>query len=195
MTNVKYPYMREDGIPVADPLFQDGKTGLHPTSPLQFALKPIPIEIACQLNAYWHSRLPSITRNTIQMGQHACYALEFNGGFYGCAIWSPPVARLLANGNKIMELRRMALGELCPRNTASRFIAVMVRDLKSQFSELELLISYQDEDVHQGTIYKASNWTPVNAPKGGTKWGSNNYSKGKQGRIANKVRWELKLKR
>jgi hypothetical protein len=192
---MNYPYLRGDGVPVAQPLFQEEGSGSIPTSPLQFHVIETTINTACALNRYWHSRLPMITAATIRMGQHVAYAIEFEGGLYGCAIWSPPVARLLWNGNKVLELRRMALGPQCPKNTATRFLSVMIRDIKRRFPECEKLVSYQDTDVHQGTIYKASNWTPwIPEDRRCRSWNNANRERNESQSTGEKVRWEYALR-
>ena len=41
----------------------------------------------------------------------------------------------------------------------------MVRRLRVEFPEYERAISYQDTEVHMGTIYKAAGWTPAHHAK------------------------------
>jgi len=54
------------------------------------------------------------------------------------------------------------------------------------------LISYQDTEVHTGTIYKAANWIPANR----TKFASWNVSRERNSdqSTADKIRWEYKIK-
>jgi hypothetical protein len=112
------------------------------------------------LNAAWHSRLPEVIRGNIDRNKYSiCFGAEFSNKFYAIAIWSSPVARKLAtSGDDWLELRRMAIANDAPKNTASRMISVMVRMIKKAFPEIKRVISYQDTDVHHGTIYKASGW-------------------------------------
>jgi hypothetical protein len=72
-------------------------------------------------------------------------------------MWSNPVARLLPQ-REWLELRRFAIAPDSPKNTASRMLGWMVRDIKKRWPEMRRLISYQDCEIHQGTIYKASGW-------------------------------------
>jgi hypothetical protein len=55
-------------------------------------------------------------------------------------------------------LRRLACSPAAPRNTCSCFLGWMVRYFKKACPQHEKCISYQDLDVHKGTIYKASGW-------------------------------------
>jgi hypothetical protein len=53
----------------------------------------------------------------------------------------------------------MACAPDAPKNTASRFLGWMVKHMKAQHPQHSRAISYQDTEVHAGTIYKASGWT------------------------------------
>jgi hypothetical protein len=66
-----------------------------------------------------------------------------------------------------MELKRMAISDDAPKNTASRMISYMVRDIRKGFPSVPRLISYQDPAVHSGTIYRASGWQCTGARKSG----------------------------
>jgi len=113
----------------------------------------VSFETAQELNGLWHSRLPVITHAM----DGTCYAAEYGGGYYAVAIWSLPIARG-NNGKGWYELRRMAISGDAPKNTASRMLSVMRKMLKRGRPELVALISYQDTEVHRGTIYKAAGW-------------------------------------
>jgi len=146
------------------------------------------------LNKLWHSKLPNLTN------WMACesYSAEYCNRFYAIAIFGPPVARAL-NGTATLELRRMAIASEAPKNTASRMISVMLKILKVSKPWLKKIISYQDTDVHQGTIYKASGWQIGHiTKKSEIRWGKLN--KDGKGRIRNeiiatgeKIRWERRL--
>jgi hypothetical protein len=187
-----YPYLRGDGVPVAQPLFQEEGSGSIPTSPLQLRFEKIDVPTACSLVALWHSRLPNITPVTITMGIHAAYVAIYDGHFYATAIWSPPVARLLWDADRCLELRRMAVSDQAPTNTASRMLGFMVRDIKKVFPSVVRLLSYQDTEVHKGTIYKATGWLPVHTT-GGDDWVRPNRSRNATQSDAIKVRWEKVL--
>ena len=117
-------------------------------------------QIACYFNELWHSRLPKIHwSNVVRNTHYVCYAVTFKQAIVGVAIWSSPVAQnRMKNGKEILELRRLALSDVCVRNTATKVIASMIKMIRKKFPDIKKLVSYQDCDVHQGTIYKAANW-------------------------------------
>lgn len=78
------------------------------------------------------------------------------GQIVAVALWNNPSARTLPG--HWLELRRLAASPLAPRNTCSCFLAWMVRLFKKSCPQHEKCISYQDLDVHTGTIYKAAGW-------------------------------------
>ena len=138
------------------PLFQAGDGGSTPTSALRarhlmFAECPKPH--AVELVKKWHSRLPRCANGPWTQAFHA----HHQGVTYAVALWNNPSTRCLPAHWR--ELRRMACAPDAPRNTASRFIAWMVRWFEINHPEAEKLISYQDCDVHTGTIYRAAGWT------------------------------------
>ena len=150
----------EDSLKVEQPSFQMVSGGANPTSSLQLRLEEIKPQTASKLNEKWHSRLPLIHWSNIVRNTHyVCYGIFFEGIAIGVAIWSSPVAQnRFKNGKEILELRRLALSEKCPKNTASRVLSLMARMVKKKFPDINRLISYQDLDAHKGTIYKASGW-------------------------------------
>jgi hypothetical protein len=136
------------------------------TSPLfhQTEVKPPPkatgldvevidVQLARNLIGAWHSRLPTTQRGPWKIA----YAATYQGTAFAVALWHNPSARMLP-GNWL-ELRRMAVAPDAPHCTASRMLALMVKDLAVRFPDAKRAISYQDEDVHLGTIYKAAGWT------------------------------------
>ncbi|NQS88384.1 hypothetical protein HQ584_01130 [Patescibacteria group bacterium] len=112
------------------------------------------------LNELWHSRLPKIHwSNVVRNTHYVCYVFKYKQAVIGVGIWSSPVAQnRMKDGKKILELRRLALSDVCPKNTATYTIAKMIKSIKVKFPEIIKLVSYQDTEVHLGTIYKASNW-------------------------------------
>lgn len=152
--------MCEDSIRVVHPLFQEVGDGAIPISSLQIEVQKCSVKLACVLNHKFHSRLPIVIQGNIDRNRHKiCFAFIFKNRYYGTALWSSPVAaNRLKNGEKLLELRRLALADDCPKNTASRVIKVMIKEIKKEFPDIIELISYQDTESHLGTIYKASNW-------------------------------------
>lgn len=175
--------------------FVDG--GSNPTSPLQFEIIEIEPQLARALNQKWHSRLPEYNTGFC-LNSTVSFGLKYGNKIYGIAIWTNPVAPNLPQ-EEWLELRRMALSPESPKNTASRFLSIMVRLIKKKFPDVKKLISYQDLEIHLGTIYKASGWIKGPSHPGGS-WSrpnSRNKSNGKprtrpnlNQSIGPKIRWE-----
>lgn len=164
-----------------------------PTSPTQFVVKEINVHLACRLNKMWHSRLPKIHwSNVVRSKHHVCYGLFFNGTCWAVSIFSSPVSRHL-DGNTILELRRYAIKDGAPKNTASWGIGKMTKLIRNNFPNIDKLISYQDTAVHDGTIYKSSNWDAVAHTKFGS-WGKSRKRSPDQA-TGDKIRWEYVITR
>lgn len=183
---------RAGDVRVACPLFQEGGGGSTPTSALGLRFERIALKRAIELNRTWHSRLPKVDEsNIIRTVHRVCYSAECNGVFYAVAIWTNPVARLLPQ-TTWLELRRLAIADEAPKNTASRMIGWMTRDIRRRFPHVVRLISYQDTAVHSGTIYKAAGWTPTALNTDG-EWNRPNRFRRQAQSGAAKQRWELSL--
>lgn len=177
---------RAGGVKVALPLFQVERDGSIPISALYFEDCTRPFFRA--MNVKWHRTLPNIGAiNTMK----ACFMARANGDCYAVAAWSNPVARCLPQ-RAWLELRRFAIADDAPRNTASKMLGWMVRELRRRHSSIEKLISYQDCSEHEGTIYAASNWAPVKVATPG-KWNNRKRWNRKAGHIKKKIRWEFEL--
>jgi hypothetical protein len=96
------------------------------------------------------------------------------------------------DGKHILELRRLAISKEAPKNTASRMIKVMISIIRQKFPDIKKLISYQDTEVHRGTIYKASNWK-IGAKVRGLSWTTKNRKRNPEQTLAKKIRWEYQL--
>lgn len=152
---------RGDNVSVAYPLFQEDRGGSTPTSPLDFHITEIGMRRAQELNRAWHSVLPRTDLGNLLCGiTSVAYAAEFDGVYWAVAIWSQPIVRALCDG-KTIELRRLAINDDAPKNTASRMLAIMRRLVKAKWPHLQRAVSYQAIDIHKGTIYKAAGWQPV----------------------------------
>ena len=148
--------------------------------------------VACKLNEVWHSRLPQLhPSNVWRSKNYICFLFMIDEAVVGVGIWSSPVARMLSN-KTLLELRRLALSKHCPKNTATYVMARMAKKIKEKFPEIEKLISYQDTEVHLGTIYKAANWKQTNTSKGG-EWTRQSRGRAKAQTSVPKVRWEYSL--
>lgn len=187
---------RAESIRVMHPLFQAGQGGSIPTSALlRFDL--CDKEYAVDLCRAWHSRMPKTQSGPWQYAFHA----HHEGITYAAALWNTPSGRCLPQ--HWLELRRMACSPDAPKNTASRFLAWMVRYFKRECPSRERCISYQDTAVHAGTIYRASGWKPTHTSKprirdrSGKRHGTNRRYRwninGEHADASAKVRWELIL--
>jgi hypothetical protein len=120
-----------------------------------------------------------------------CFCAEFDGLHYATAVWTHPIARNLPQ-ETWLELRRLAIAPDAPRNTASRMLAVMACLIRKARPEIECLVSYQDTEVHAGTIYKAAGWTAT-ATNADGEWDRPNRSRQAAQSAAPKQRWERVL--
>jgi hypothetical protein len=167
---------------------------LVPQSPRQFELVQIKAQLASELNLEWHSRLPIIHWSNIVRNKHyACYGAMFDWQYFAVGIWSSPVSRSF-DDKSVLELRRLAISDACPKFTATWMIGKMVKDITKNIPEIDRLISYQDMDVHTGTIYKAANWKMTYAKKYTGGWDKSRIRLASQS-TANKARWEYEIRR
>lgn len=185
-----------DGVMATQETFQFPDGGSIPTSPLQFSFEVIRAITACKLNAEWHSRFPLIDWSNVVRNRHyVCYAAKFDGKYFAVAIWSSPIAaNRLKDGQLLLELRRMAINDKAPKNTASRMLSYMRKDIEKRFPDVLRLISYQDTESHHGTIYKASGWHLASEPTS-IDWNTSTRKRNAAQSSAPKVRWEYDLGR
>ncbi len=157
-------------------------------------IKECSAKISCSINKEYHSRLPEIHwSNVVRNTHYLCYSFEFMGEYIGSAIWSSPVAQnRMEFGKQILELRRLALGDKCPKNTATYVLSRMIKQIKKYLPDIALLISYQDNDVHLGTIYKAGNWKKDKTVKYVNWEGKRKRSKSQS--ESSKTKWIYKLR-
>jgi hypothetical protein len=175
--------------------FQMTNGGATPTSPLQFSIEVIDVHTACRLNALWHSRLPIIEWSNVVRNRHSiCFGARYDGDLHAIAIWSSPVAaNRMHNGKQALELRRFAIAPTAPKNTGSRMLSVMKILIQKSIPDVSWFVSYQDTEVHLGTIYKAAGWELVGESEG-ISWSNKNRSRNKEQSMATKARWELRIK-
>ena len=142
------------------PLFAEHITD-KPSSAKQLVITEIGMRLARELNTRWHSMLPRTDLGNLLCGNTSvAYGAEFGVRWFAVAIWSQPIIRAMCDGHTI-ELRRLAICDEAPRYTASRMLSIMRKRVRAKFPEMEKAISYLAVDVHAGTIYKASGWTPA----------------------------------
>jgi hypothetical protein len=124
-----------------------------------------------------------------------CYSFEHDNISYAVAIWSSPIAaNRMKDGDKLLELRRMAVAPDAPPNTASRMLSIMRRKIQTKFPDIIRLVSYQDTEVHKGTIYKASGWHIASTQTEAVDWSNETRKRAKAQSTAPKVRWEYSLR-
>ncbi len=170
------------------PLF---RVGLNPTSPRQMEVVKTTPQLASELNAAWHSRLPDIHWSNIVRNRHyICYGAMFDWCYFAVSIWSSPVSQRF-DFDTVLELRRMAISPEAPKFTATWMLGKMIKRLRVDLPTITRLISYQDTEVHTGTIYKAGNWKPVSATRF-SDWGVSRKRNAAQSE-SDKIRWEYQL--
>ena len=139
---------------VDNPLFNMGRVHKKPKSAKDLQIVPINRNTFMPLNELWHSRLP----NCKNAFEGFFFGAKYDDKNYAVAWWSKPVARSY-NGKDYLELRRLAICQDAPKFTATRMLSQMRKHIKISHPHVVKLISYQDTEVHTGTIYKADNWT------------------------------------
>lgn len=178
------------------PLFQEGDGGSIPTSALDLQILEISMRTAAELNQAWHSMLPRTDLGNLLCGNTSiAFGAHYADRWFAVAIYSQPIIASMCDG-VTLELRRLAICDEAPKNTATRMLAVMRRAIKKRWPHLRRLISYQAVDVHKGTIYKAGGWKPtgevVNARPQRLK-GSRQRATGPLQTTSRKRRWEYAL--
>ena len=175
-----------EGVPAARLPIQAGGGSSTLTSALFLRFETIDLRTALDLNRLWHSHLPQLDQ---RVAAWLCYGAKWHDSYRAIAVWSLPIARLLPQDGSCLELRRFAIGPSTPKNSASRMLGWMARDIARRRPSVHRLVSYQDCEVHAGTIYKATGWMPIRTRAGGD-WnhkGRRRFAR----RIKRKVRWEL----
>lgn len=176
-----------------DPLFHPNEAD-PPARASQLVVHPAPIPFVRSLIGAWHSRLPTTQTGPWIIG----YVATFDGTAFGAALWNNPSARTLPSD--WLELRRLAIPSDAPHCTASRMLAQMRRDIAIRYPACTHLISYQDEEVHTGTIYLAAGWRSEHrtAPRVRDRSGSRPSGRlyrtsinGEAPDVAGKIRWGI----
>lgn len=183
-----------ESIRVMHPLFRGEEGGPTPTSALgvkDLRVERIPFERAKELNRLWHSRLPRMGTGFIKKQPFLCFGAMAGDICYAVAIWSNPVARNLPQ-QTWLELRRLATAPDAPRNSCTRMMRVMALLIRRNRPEIERLISYQDTEVHTGTIYAAAGWVLACESDGG-EWDRPGRPRPSVQSKASKNRWEKRL--
>ena len=102
------------------------------------------------LKKHYAHRIPSVMY---------AYGLYKNKTLIGVCIFGLPASNNITNlvqGYKIIELNRLVINEIKPKNTTSWFVSHCLRLLPRPLT----VISYADKGQnHHGYIYQATNWT------------------------------------
>lgn len=181
------------------PLFEPDQHS-PPQKASQLLVEPCPPWVACMMVRAYHSRLPRVQDGPWRVA----FKAHYRETCFGAALWHNPSARGLPQ--TWLELRRLVVAPDAPHCTASRMLGVMARWFRKRpegFEDVERLISYQDVDVHTGTIYRAAGWIPAYFSKPrvrdrgkarvGTRRDYRKDSNGLAPAAAGKIRWELEL--
>ena len=172
------------------------REGLDPSSPRQMEVLLIKAILASELNNEWHSVLPKIHYTNIsRCPTNVCFGAFYDWQCYACAIWTSPVSRSI-DYKTVLELRRLAISPQAPKCTATWMIGKMIKYIKNNLNHIDRLISYQDTEVHDGTIYKASNWIAKHRTqkRRADSWNVSRHRNLAQTTAA-KIRWEYEIKR
>jgi hypothetical protein len=124
-------------------------------------------------------------------------AVYHEGQCVGGMLWGRPTAREY-DQFRMLELTRMYLEDLCPKNSESRCLALATKIIRAQLPEIHTLISYSDPTYgHTGIIYKAAGWKYDGETKG-RQWKRYGEERGEMRRqariVSNKIRWKKELK-
>jgi hypothetical protein len=165
-----------------------------PESPKLLNLKEVGLKYAMNKNSEWHSRLPITSHsNMIRSSHKIFYGAEYKDHCFAVAMWTDPVANNRMSKEYVrLELRRLAIAPDAPKYTATWMISKMVKDIKNRFPDINMLISYQDTEVHTGTIYKAANWKLDTMSKF-QDWSNEKRKRNDAQSKADKIRWSYQL--
>ena len=144
-----------ESVTATRPLFQMGEGGSIPTSTHQLWLELISNRQANTVYAQYHYLADTPFISSISFG------VFFGGELHGALSWGPPAGKVMkglydeVTQRSWWELKRLALSDLCPKNSESRVIALCIKLIRKQYNVAGIL-TYADDSVgHKGTIYKA----------------------------------------
>lgn len=126
-----------------------------PRKASELTLERVEPIVAVRFVRAWHSRLPKCQAGPWMLA----YVMHYQQTAFGAALWHNPSARTLPAD--WLELRRMVVAADAPPHAASWMLGKMRRDIRATMPNITRLISYQDEEVHTGTIYRAAGWVPA----------------------------------
>lgn len=130
---------------------------------IDYEVKKIPTKMAKE---YIHA-------NHYSKGSHnapsPCYGLFDNEDLIGVLMFATPCSENVRSSifgedykNSVVELHRLHILDITPKNTESWFISRALKLLKSDRPHTKAVISFSDPtEGHYGTIYQASNATYI----------------------------------
>lgn len=150
---------RGDDVVVTCSLFQVKNGGSIPTSPHQLKLSLIEKKEAALSYLKWH-----YFGSKGFLASHN-FGVFFEGELVGSISYGIPNARNIKgffdskSQSQWLELTRLALSPVCPKNSESRVIAISLKLLQKMRPSLLGVITYADTaQGHTGGIYRASNF-------------------------------------
>lgn len=120
-------------------------------------VRPVPAASIADLIAHEHYL------HSMPAAACICFAIYHDSTLLGAVVFTAGARhsyRILqaARPQEVVTLARLWLSDLCPKNSESRVIGVVLRHLRRQ-SHWKLLLSYADPSAgHVGTIYQATGW-------------------------------------
>lgn len=103
------------------------------------------------------------------------HGLRRDGRLVGVAQWLPPTRVCAESVNKekwrdVLSLSRLAVHPDEPQNAASLLIGASIRLIRRAGRWCDLVTFADFSQGHEGTIYKATNWTYVGKTKAYPRW-------------------------
>ncbi len=137
-------------------LNQVESSGSTPTSPLQLTFDRIDYHMASTFlikHHYLHRKAPV----------SFAFGAFFKGELVGALTIGKPASHTMIEGvcgkeqsARVFELNRLCMLDCCPKNSESRFVGWVLKQLPSNI----ILVSYADTaHSHVGYVYQATNWT------------------------------------
>jgi hypothetical protein len=165
-----------------------------PKSAKLLNLREVGVNYAMQKNELWHSRLPITSHsNMIRNAHKIFYGAEHEDHCFAVAMWTDPVAGNRMNKEHVwLELRRLAIAPDAPKFTATWMLSRMIKHIKKHFPDVTKLVSYQDTEVHKGTIYAAANWK-MDVVSKFQEWSTDKRSRNNLQSKSDKIRWVYEL--
>jgi hypothetical protein len=157
--------LRADSSVAELPLFQGEDGGAIPTSALQLKFRPISHITAMIAYRSWHYLGDTDFLSQVDFG---CY---WNGLLNGAISYGSPNATDLKGywdrhtQNGWLEIKRLVMSPLCPRNSESRFIGYTIKQILKMM-KINGIVTYADSDQgHTGIIYRASGFKYIGLTK------------------------------